>query len=515
LEGVVFEARLVPEGYYRGVGDAVPCQRAGTTEATVLVPRSASKCVVAATAAEGTLVAEGTTAWLPAGDAEAAELLLDLVPAAMIEGRVLDPDSQPVAGAVVRPYMPVVHPRPVVTDADGRFRIPDAAGAVTLGAHAVGFAPVYESITVEPGGRSSVDFRLQAGWELTGVAVDERDRPLSGTLMAWTTGEEQYATVDPTGRFVFRNLGRSAELVLECEPAPGVGCRERIPIPSGEAQVDVGRVRFEFQYLLDVVVVDDRGQGVSCPVVLRSMDVQGREQVQVTASDGRVQLWAPEGRYELSVRGAFADPKTVVVGGHTTPEPVSLMVENTVHMVGRVVYPGESPSFGELLMTVANAAEPEVPDQGPQFATRPRLEADGSFDFTVPGTWARVAIRIGTDASPMSQSDFGMIIAEAEVPVGRRPIEVQIAPESCSGLRLRLTGEDSASTKRIRFMLEREGWKFEIVGAPIPGGGRLFFPLPTGAWRLRAYLKDGGTDVVESVMLGGTPWSEVTIPAPK
>ena len=112
---------------------------------------------------------------------------------AIVEGRVLDPEGDPVAGAsVAMVYLDISRvlfsadgrSEPLVTDAEGRFRLEHvAAGRVAVVAAADDVAPsnIEELAVVDGGVYDDVMLQLGVGAAVTGVVVDDYVRKLQKT----------------------------------------------------------------------------------------------------------------------------------------------------------------------------------------------------------------------------------------------------------------------------------------------------------------------------------------------
>ncbi|MFP5378563.1 MAG: TonB-dependent receptor plug domain-containing protein, partial [Vicinamibacteria bacterium] len=104
-------------------------------------------------------------------------------PAAQLDGRVLDPDGRPVAGAEVVVSGATAAPRVAVTDDEGRFTLTlPAARAVTVRATAPGLSADARRVAIEDGRASvTLTLRVAAIAETLVVSAAQVDLPLSQT----------------------------------------------------------------------------------------------------------------------------------------------------------------------------------------------------------------------------------------------------------------------------------------------------------------------------------------------
>lgn len=162
---------------------------------------------------------------------------------ALVAGRVVDPQGQPVQGAnVAMVYLDISRvlfsadgrSAPVTTDADGRFRLEHvAAGRVALVAAGQDLAPspIEDLAVVDGGVYDDLLLQLGEGATLRGRVVDDQQQPVAGAAVEVRPFERpddpQFlkmmlkvrrvtATTDADGRFVARGL-TGERLVVQAE----------------------------------------------------------------------------------------------------------------------------------------------------------------------------------------------------------------------------------------------------------------------------------------------------------
>jgi protocatechuate 3,4-dioxygenase beta subunit len=201
-----------------------------------------------------------------ADGAEPAEIEIDR--GAVLEGRVLDADGNPMAEASVsvhsNPSEPFVGLRPAATDREGRYRLVGVSpGPHDVTVEAPGMAPkLRASIEIGDSGDHDLDFRFPAGSEVSGQVVDDAGRPVPRARLTLVPDEgdvfETAARYDgtfairsvPDGDFRLRVEApgfaqRQDELRVSGEPVPGLvlSLSPAIPITGRLIGIDLRKAR--------------------------------------------------------------------------------------------------------------------------------------------------------------------------------------------------------------------------------------------------------------------------------
>jgi protocatechuate 3,4-dioxygenase beta subunit len=187
---------------------------------------------------------------------------------ALVAGRVLDPQGQPVAGAnVAMVYLDISRvlfsadgrAAPIATDAEGRFRIEHvAAGRVAVIAAATDLAPsgIEELAVVDGGVYDDLALQLGVGATLAGRVVDDQQQPVAGALVElrpFERGDDpQFLKVmlkvrrvevktDAEGRFVAKGLTGDSLIVQAQKPGYTTAVRWGVKLAEKDLVVAVQR----------------------------------------------------------------------------------------------------------------------------------------------------------------------------------------------------------------------------------------------------------------------------------
>jgi protocatechuate 3,4-dioxygenase beta subunit len=166
--------------------------------------------------APGRALSDWSPVTLPRADGS-EPIVLVLPPEALAEGRVLDPDGNPVAGATVRQERDLMQTMAAAagdegsdaarTDADGAFRLGGlTAGSVSLVAMHPDFVEsLVEAVEVAAGAvASDVVLRLRVGGVVTGEVFGAEGKPAGGAMIILTDAKAMIPTMfkaEPDGTF--------------------------------------------------------------------------------------------------------------------------------------------------------------------------------------------------------------------------------------------------------------------------------------------------------------------------
>ena len=148
---------------------------------------------------------------LTAGDLPPPPFDLWIVPLdAVVHGRVLDPQDQPIAGAHVGNSTK----DGVLTDADGRFELAvENRPSVRVAVDAHGFVQLRQEVPVDVAQKAGeVELHLRAANRIHGRVTDEQQRPVQGaTVRTFYTLYGDGSLTDADGRFLLDTIDPSLE----------------------------------------------------------------------------------------------------------------------------------------------------------------------------------------------------------------------------------------------------------------------------------------------------------------
>lgn len=235
-----------------------------------------------------------------------------------LTGKLIGPDSLPVAGASVRATQ---GPRTLLarTNDQGIYRIPEMGeGAWTVAVRGLGFVAVAERITFDPRGMRR-DFQLQrtptqldpvlvaANWTgVRGVVGDIRLlRPLDGAKVSMVGGGDQELSTDAEGRFAMP-AAPGTEVLLHVERAGYARRLVTATVPSDgyiELDVPLDTLRDPKRDWLQVEDLERRLKFATARAA-----VVGHDEIQAVGSD----------RLEMALtQSATLTRKGIMVGGGT------------------------------------------------------------------------------------------------------------------------------------------------------------------------------------------------------
>ncbi len=333
-----------------------------------------------------------------------ADVRLELDPGGVVEGRVTDPDGNPVAGARVHVQgrrVTVVH-----SDANGRYRLPAIPPwEAYIRAEADGFAPGYFGPGLGWGGpialnlpsgdvETGIDIVLSSPTTITGRVTDERGQPVAGVRASVVLREDRWvdtvAYSNKEGRFrlgpfALQNASEIFVLLQSdthffSQPGPGVR------VEPGQ-ELDVGT---------------RKGAG-RCTVKGRVLGPDGNpvRAGRVDSTGGKSSAILPDGSFEirgLRVGAAWLvafdrdgnrSPSVEVEAGSEASGTTVLEVRECKSITGRVVMPAGEPVRGRYVMIVSSDAKQPYRDYAGEAFGPNEVRRDGTFTFRslLPGLY--------------------------------------------------------------------------------------------------------------------------------
>jgi large repetitive protein len=154
----------------------------------------------------------------PGQDLQGLEVILQ--PGALIEGRVLAPGGRPLAGAYIRSVdrtaRMIRETEAAMSDGDGYYRMHSVApGIRTFAAEHSEYRKATRELEVKPG-RSSLDFVLEGGVDVSGRVVDDAGLPVSGVQVVLREGWRSWgrAASGPDGSFTLQGVAEGAYRIV-------------------------------------------------------------------------------------------------------------------------------------------------------------------------------------------------------------------------------------------------------------------------------------------------------------
>jgi hypothetical protein len=392
---------------------------------------------------------------------------LRLAPAVAIEGRVIDGRGMPLPGTRVSISSFTTERRrePVVSDADGRFRLGGLAPGerfdltVFHPGHLPHDAPGVEAPSPEP-----LRITLRPARSLAGRVVDDAGKPIPGVRISLVETRElrmaggsqsggssrTAGETDAEGRFVATHLTPgTVHLSFEASGFLGKVLRG-LSIPEEEDPAPV-EVVLETGAVLSGRVVDSRGRpAAGLRVVVHPLEPKERmlpsgAEADTDADGGfRIAGLAP-GQHRVEVQdwrtqqGRLLAEKTIALGSGGGNR-LDLKLPDGYRLSGRVVDEQGEPVRGARLTLSADRGQAASADSAP----------DGSFRFTdVPeGTWRLT------------------VSARGHAPAAE---EVRLAGGDLDGLALRLS-RGGTITGRLLGLTGTERGQVRVVAWPEAGG---------------------------------------------
>ena len=445
---------------------------------------------------------------VPPGTAAVDLGTVALSPGAAIEGRVVDPRGQPIAGAGVMvsldelssfgSSMPSLDELTgATTDTEGRFRIPDLAPGTVVGLMVMAPGWVTAEIAgIEAPTPSPVEIVLRPAARVAGRVVDERRQGIAEAQVVLTAearravfggqalpgGTLGQAMTDAAGAFVIEGVAPGTATLIATASSYRPARREGIEIVEGgdvsEIEVELsagavvtGRVSGADGLPLpsaDVEVVRQRGGDLFD--LFGSMGLQTQ-----TDADGVYRLeGVPEG--QLSIAAEHRDHLRTVrdLDVEAGENRLDLLLERGLAVEGRVLGGDGGPIAGARLFL-----------QGQQQMTivRPVWSAeDGSFRFTgvAPGTYDLSAKKEGVAEARLE----GVRVAAADV------TGLELRLEGGGAIRGRILGVEPADLAAVTIVAQRSDGQTATGRADHTGGYRVE-PVGAGEWTVIAALGIG------------------------
>ncbi|HYG61419.1 MAG TPA: carboxypeptidase regulatory-like domain-containing protein, partial [Thermoanaerobaculia bacterium] len=333
-------------------------------------------------------------------DVEDLELVLRR--GSVVAGRVLSPGGEPVTGARVEPaaqaeddvFLPFF--QGTVSDAEGRYRlegVPD--GAVrSFAAEAEGFQRAVREVEVRPG-ENRLDFRLDAGHEISGRVVDAAGAPIAGALVSTSEPGSPFMGAEggwgkgvrtgADGSFRLAGVATGVHEVRAGKEGYAPGRLQAVEVagPVQGLELRLGAAGSVHGRLTGLDLAELAGVEVSAqplsPGALPGyangqVDYEGRYRVGgLTAGEWRVEVQAPSG---LRASGKV----TVPAGGDAV---LDLEFKDGFTLTGRVLRGGEPVGEAQVVAMATDSDSHGFSSTGPQGAFRIPGLAPGSYQVRV------------------------------------------------------------------------------------------------------------------------------------
>ncbi len=288
------------------------------------------------------------------GAARGGESLVDvgdilLEPGLAIRGRLRMREGVPVAEAALHAFqggmMRGGTPSQTRSEADGSFTLPGLSlGPYQLRVTAPGFAPLQTTVAA---GAEGVDLVLERGGAITGVVVEEGDRPVDAYRITANpakpesqfSGETVKTVGSPDGRFVLEDLS-TGDYVLQILAPDRAPATARGTVVAQRA-TDVGVIRLGRGGIIRGSVVEASGG----PIVGATVRVQGPGYDPMQWMQLLTAETDPAGAFEI--RGVPEGPKHVVA---THPEYAGAAAQVEVVMA-------RGPADARLVLTEGGRVE--------------------------------------------------------------------------------------------------------------------------------------------------------------
>ncbi len=219
-------------------------------------------------------------------DLEASKAVLVLKEGITLQGRVIDRDGRPIAGAQVRTTPPIRHAA-ATTDDRGRFELAHIApGPIELAAQAKGYVPAQRKVAA--GEAAPVEIRLEAGRAITGRLVNQANRPIAGASLQLELGPSNRwvwptAQTDRDGRFRVEGVPIEGGTLVVRQGMNTLAQR----VPPSPKDAELALTMKSSQVRLRIVATDaDSRQPLPAFTVVSRGYMMGRQ----PATDGRFEM---------------------------------------------------------------------------------------------------------------------------------------------------------------------------------------------------------------------------------
>jgi RNA polymerase sigma-70 factor (ECF subfamily) len=426
-------------------------------------------------------------------------VLVDIRTVTVTGTAVDDASGAPIEGVAVGNA--VAGPPPVVTGADGRFRLAgvgrDLLEVITLTKDGYRRFPAQRAAVRVPDGAESVDvgtLRMQRGATIEGT-VTSPEGPIEGAEVIvvspsrLTGSERRSARTDAAGRYAFASVEAGPTQFWATAPGFIAGeqraCARSVQVPES------GTLRADFAFTRGAVVegrvLDDEGAAVPGAYVVT-------DGVQVTTgADGGFRLagLVPRaGVRVLVMADGFMRADTKLDVGPGTTSDAALRVERAAIVRGRLVpLDGRAVADARVIVVAGEARDPARTTENEPAGGPYPVHADGSFEGRVPGSASKVFTVVALTAS--------------HAPFRSAPVTLVTGQREYAGIEVVL---DAGRTIRGRVVADGRG----VAGAAIRLG---FAGYGYTAPPVRAVSDDTGAFAIDRVVpsFDGTIWVTATL----
>lgn len=437
-----------------------------------------------------------------------------------VEGRVVDEHRKPISGAHVGTAAMWGMPEgaePVVTDGDGKFKIPALPpGTHMLMASDGEHAPARSApITIADRPVNGVAITLRDGGVLTGTVVDDAGKAVPyATIRVGGTGQQIYmvaarqATSDKAGAFEIKGLDR---VKLKARAEADAAASKLVDVDlSSEPKVTIKLV-LDVKGIIAGVVVDETGAAVAEVQVNAFPDILGGEApeslqlagMSSAATDGAGKFTIrglPDGGYRVHASRASSSGMyewgAQGVAAKTGDKNVKITLNAPGSIVGKIVVEGGDAAKGARVMVGYQAPVSTGEDGTFKIAE----VSTGKHDLNIHGANFAAFIQHDVDVKPGKQTDVGTItvtkgrrvigavvdsagnkVAGARVKIGDMLVSVQGAEEQMETFEEMYGGKSAVTDQDGKFVLVGIPKKTTNVIAEHPDRGRSnAVAIPTG-----------------------------------